>query len=366
MKSRFFVSMGLAVIASLGLVAVACGDDDDDGGNGGGGGGDGETLQTVRDRGTLRCGVKDGQPGFGNIEPDGSYAGNDIEYCKALAAAIFGDATKVEYVLASAQDRFELLSSGEIDVLIRTTTWTSSRDVGLETRFTTTTFYDGQGIIVGADSNYTDLASLEGSTICVTGGTTTEQNLNDVLGGAGVSFTPLTFEDDPSIQAAFIAGRCDAWTGDKGNLAGQRAAFPEAEGGPEALRILSVTISKEPLGPVVREGDDEWFDIVQWTVFGVIAAEELGVTQANVADAAANPPSADIARLLGVSFEGGEVFDFGQSLGLEPDFMQDVIAAVGNYGEIYDRTIEPIGLAREGSLNDLWTRGGLIYSAPVR
>ena len=364
MKSRFLISVGLAAIASLALVAVACGDDDDDDDNGGSGGGN--TLQTVRDRGTLRCGVKDGQPGFGNIEPDGSYAGNDVEFCKAIAAAIFGDATKVEYVLASAQDRFELLSSGEIDVLIRTTTWTSSRDVGLETRFTTTTFYDGQGIIVGADSNYTDIASLEGSTICVTGGTTTEQNLNDVLGAAGVSFTPLTFEDDPSIQAAFIAGRCDAWTGDKGNLAGQRASFPEAEGGPDALKILPATISKEPLGPVVREGDDDWFDIVQWTVFGVIAAEELGVTSANVGDAAANPPSADIARLLGVSFEGGEVFDFGRSLGLDEDFMQDVIAAVGNFGEIYERTIEPIGLAREGSLNDLWTRGGLIYSAPVR
>ncbi len=363
MKTRNRIVLILAMVASFSLVAVTCGDDDDSDGDNGGGG---DTLQTVRDRDALRCGVKDGQPGFGNIEPDGSYAGNDIEYCKALAAAIFGDATKVEYVLASAQDRFELLSSGEIDVLVRTTTWTSSRDIGLESRFTTTTFYDGQGIIVGADSNFSDLASFEGSTICVTGGTTTEQNLNDVLGGAGVTFTPLTFEDDPSIQAAFIAGRCDAWTGDKGNLAGQRASFPEAEGGPEALRILPLTISKEPLGPVVREGDDDWFDIVQWTVFGLIGAEELGVTSGNVADLAANPPSADIARLLGVGYEGGEVSEFGSSLGLEEDFMQDVLAAVGNYGEIYERTLEPIGLARDGSLNDLWTRGGLMYAAPVR
>ncbi len=362
MKSKNRLVLIIAIVASFSLVAFACGDDDDD--NGGGGGGN--TLQQVRDRGTLRCGVKDGQPGFGNIEPDGSYAGNDIEYCKAIAAAVFGDATKVEYVLASAQDRFELLSSGQIDVLVRTTTWTSSRDIGLQTRFTTTTFYDGQGIIVSADSNYSDIQSLNGSTICVTGGTTTEQNLNDVLGGAGVRFTPLTFEDDPSIQAAFIAGRCDAWTGDKGNLAGQRSGFPAAEGGPEALRILPVTISKEPLGPVVREGDDDWFDIVQWTVFGLINAEELGVTSANVAAAAANPPSAAIARLLGVGYEGGEVFNFGASLGLDPGFMQKVIAAVGNYGEIYERTIEPIGLPRAGTLNDLWTRGGLIYGAPIR
>jgi general L-amino acid transport system substrate-binding protein len=352
-----FLLMALFVI---GLVAVACSDDDGDSSS------SGATLKTVEDRGKVIVGVKDSQPGFGNLEPDGSFSGQDVEYARALAAALFNDSSKVEFVVASAADRFELLSSEEIDVLIRTTTWTSSRDIDLKSSFTATTFYDGQGIIVRASSPIQSLPDLAGSTICVTGGTTTEVNLATRLGAAGIDHTALSFEGDAEILAAFIAGRCDAFTGDKGNLAGQRSAFPADEGGPDSLRILPETLSKEPLGPVVRDGDTAWYDIVQWVVFGTMLADEMGVTSGNVASMAANPPSKDVAALLGVGFEGGAVSGFGASLGLSPTFMQSVIGQVGNYDEIYERTIAKIGLAREGSLNASWLDGGLIYAPPVR
>ena len=348
--------------ATIGLLAIACSDDDDDDGGGGGG----NTLQEVIDRGELKCGVKDSQPGFGFLEPDGSFSGNDVEFCHAIAAAVLGDADAVEFVPASATNRFELLSSGEIDVLIRTTTWTSSRDTDLDGDFVSTTFYDGQGVAVKADSGFASLEDLEGATVCVTAGTTTEINLEDVFSARNISYTPLSFESDDQIQAAFIEDRCDAWTADRSNLAGQRAAFTAEEGGPEAMVVLSATISKEPLGPLTRDNDTQWHDVVQWVVFGMILADEAGVTSGNVADMAANPPNGDVARLLGVGFDGGEVFAFGEQLGLDADFMQDVIAAVGNYDEVYERTIAPIGLPRAGSLNASWLDGGLIFAPPVR
>ncbi|MBN4064751.1 amino acid ABC transporter substrate-binding protein [Dehalococcoides mccartyi] len=353
-----FLLMALTMIS---LVAVACSDDEGDSSSSAG-----ATLKTVQDRGNVIVGVKDSQPGFGNLEPNGSFSGQDVEYARAVAAALFGDSSKVEFVVASAADRFELLSSEEIDVLIRTTTWTSSRDIDLNSSFTATTFYDGQGIIVMADSPINSLADLTGSTICVTGGTTTEVNLATRLGAAGIDHTALSFDGDAEILAAFIAGRCDAFTGDKGNLAGQRSAFPADQGGPEALRILPETLSKEPLGPVVRDGDTEWYDIIQWVVFGTMLADEMGVNSGNVAAMAASPPNKDVAILLGVGFEGGAVSGFGSSLGLSETFMQDVIGQVGNYDEIYERTIAKIGLAREGSLNASWLDGGLIYAPPAR
>lgn len=345
------------------MIAAACADDDD---GDGGSAASGETLKTVLDRGKIIVGVKDSQPGFGNLEPDGTFAGQDIEYARALAAALFNNKNAVEFVVASTADRFELLSSAEIDVLIRTTTWTSSRDIDLNSSFTVTTFYDGQGIIVNADSSIQTLADLEGSTICVTGGTTTEVNLATQLGAKGINHTALSFDGDAEILAAFGAGRCDAWTADKGNLAGQRANYPADKGGPESLRILGVTLSKEPLGPVVRDGDTEWFDVVQWVVYGTMVADELGVNSGNMQAMAANPPSKDIATLLGVSFEGGPVAGFGESLGLSPTFMQNVIGQVGNYDEIYNRTLAGIGLERAGSLNASWLDGGLIYAPPIR
>ena len=301
-----------------------------------------------------------------NLEADGTFSGQDIEFGHALAAAIFGDEDAIEFVVASAADRFELLGTGEIDVLIRTTTWTSSRDIGLASSFTTTTFYDGQGILVAANSPFQSLLDLDGATVCVTGGTTTEINLETQFAAAGIDHTALVFSTDPEILEAFVAGRCDVWTADKSNLAGQRFAWPADEGGPAAVRILPDTLSKEPLGPVVRDGDTEWFDLVQWVVFGTILAEEFGVTSANVSAMAANPPNADVAKLLGVGFDGGAVFDFGAGLGLSATFMQDVIGQVGNYGEIYAATAETVGLTRAGSLNALWTEGGLIFAPPVK
>jgi general L-amino acid transport system substrate-binding protein len=354
----------LGAMAILSMAAVACSSDEDDADTAAPAAPG--TLKTVLDRGTINVGVKDSQPGFGNLEPDGTFSGIDVEYGHALAAALFGDKSKVNFVTASAANRFELLASEEIDVLIRTTTWTSSRDIDLNSSFTVTTFYDGQGIIVNADSAITSLADLEGSTICVTGGTTTEVNLEAVLGEAGIAYTGLVFAGDAEVLEAFAAGRCDAWTGDKGNLAGQRANYPTASGGPDSLRILPETISKEPLGPVVRDGDTEWFDVVQWVVLGTMAADELGVTSGNVASMSSNPPGSAVANLLGASFDGGAVNGFGASLGLSPTFMQSVLSAVGNYDEIYERTVAQIGLAREGSLNASWTKGGLIYAPPIR
>ena len=356
-KKRFPIL--LLTLFAIGLMATACGGGDDDGDNGG-------TLDEVLDRGHVVVGVKDSQPGFGNLEPDGTFSGQDVEFAHALAAALFGAADDVEFVVASASDRFELLASGEIDVLIRTTTWTSSRDIDLNSQFVATTFYDGQGILVRSDSPFQSVTDLQGATICVTGGTTTEINLESRLAELGVDHTALSFEGDPEILAAFSAGRCDAWTADKGNLAGQRANFPDDDGGSESVRILPETLSKEPLGPVVRDGDTEWFDVVQWVVFGTMIADELDVTSGNVTQMAANPPSQAVANLLGASFDGAPVVAFGTSLGLSATFMQDVIAQVGNFDEIYERTIAEIGLARAGSLNDLWTRGGLIFAPPIK
>lgn len=364
MTSNKWLRIGVLAIAAFALLLIACSDDDDDDGGGGSSGG---ILAEVIDRGELRCGVKETQPGFGFLDSDGNYSGNDIEFCRAVAAAVLGDSTKVEFVAASADNRFELLSSGEIDVLIRTTTWTAGRDADLKGDFVTTTFYDGQGMMVKADSGITSLADLDGAAICLTSGTTTEGNLDDTFTSRGLAYSPLAFSGDGAdteAQAAFIEGRCDGWTADKSNLAGQRSNFPASAGGPEAVLILGETMSKEPLGPVTPDNDSEWHDVVQWVVFGMIIADEFGITSSNVADAAANPSNRNVARLLGVGFDGAEAEDFG--LGIPVDFMQDVISQVGNFDEVYQRTLTPIGLLREGSLNASWLDGGAIYAPPMR
>ena len=323
-----------------------------------------DTLATVVERGILHCGIKDSQPGFGYLQPDGTYAGQDVEYCKAVAAAVLGDANKVKYVPATAKARFEMLKAGEIDVLIRTTTWTASRDASLKSSFAVTTFYDGQGMMVKSDSGITSMKDLTGATICVTTGTTTEQNLDDWFTERNLDYQQLAVENDAGSQAAFIAGRCDGWTGDKSNLAGQRSKYPSDAGGSDALTILPITLSKEPLGPVTRDNDSKWFDVVNWVVIGTIAAEEMGISSQNLQAHIANPKNKNQARLLGVGWDGGEVTDLG--LGISADFMQKVLYQVGNYGEIYARTIEPIGIPRSGSLNALWTQGGIIYAPPMR
>lgn len=292
----------------------------------------GETLAAVQARGTLICGVNGQLPGFSFLDPSGAYAGFDVDFCRALAAAIFGDDTKVEYRNLTTQERLPALQTGEIDVLIRNTTWTLTRDTDNGLNFTGTTFYDGQGIMVPADSGITTLNDLEGGTVCVQKGTTTELNLADAMALNNVTYTPAVYEDVNQTYGAYAEGRCDAVTSDKSQLSSAaKAVLPD----PENHVILDVTLSKEPLSPVVRHGDDQWFDIVKWTVYAVIAAEEYGVDSANVDDQRANAVNPEIRRLLGV--EG----DMGPKLGLSNDWAYNVIKLVGNYEEIYNRNLGP-------------------------
>jgi general L-amino acid transport system substrate-binding protein len=326
----------------------------------------GATLAAVQQRGALRCGVNEAVPGFGFVEADGSFSGFDIDFCKAVAAAVLGDADAVEYVALTAAQRFTALQSGEIDVLIRNTTWTASRDGGEGATFLHTTFYDGQGMMVRADSGITSIDDMGGTSVCVLSGTTTELNLATRF--AGLSYTPLTFEDNETLQAAFLAGQCDGWTSDKSQLAAVRSSFPEAEGGPEALVILEETFSKEPLGPAVRDGDSQWAQVVDWVVLATILAEEFGIDSTNVGTFA-DTENLDIRRFLGLEITDaeGQVSVFDPGLGLEPGWTAAVISAVGNYAEIYERNVgpaTPLGLER--GLNALWTDGGLLYAPPYR
>jgi general L-amino acid transport system substrate-binding protein len=380
MPRRRLIVTGLA-LAALALAAAGCFHSDDGGDGGGDGTGEaaqtgtngeqqgGGALQRVRDRGRLVCGVNEAVPGFGVANEAGEYEGFDIDYCRAVAAALFGDAEAVDFTPLTAEQRFTALQSGEIDVLIRNTTYTASRDGSEGARFLQTTYYDGQGMMVNADSEFQELEDLAGTTICTLSGTTTELNLETVFRSRQIDYTPLPFEEPDQLQQAFQRGRCQAWTSDLSQLAGIRSTWPDAQGGPEALRILEEVMSKEPLGPAVRDGDDDWADIVNWAVYATIQAEEFEITSENVEEMreSENP---DIARFLGqpVSAEEGapaEPFDPG--LGLEPDFAVDVISQVGNYGEIYDRNVgagSPLGLER--GLNALWTDGGLHYAPPYR
>jgi len=373
---RVFQGWALCVLFSIVLfLGAGCslGDDDDDGGNGdaagdtgqteagGQGGGGGNLLQEVQDRGTLRCGVNDAVPGFGFTGEGGEPQGFDIDFCKVVAAAVLGDAEAVEYTPLSAEQRFTALQSGEIDVLIRNTTYTASRDGTEGARFLHTTFYDGQGMMVRTESGHTTLEDLAGETICVLSGTTTELNLESQFQARGIDYTPLAFEDNEPLQAAFVEERCGAWTSDKSQLAGIRSAWPEGQGGPEALTIMDETMSKEPLGPVVADGDDAWADAVNWAVYATIQAEEFGLTSDNIGEGSEDPK---IQRFLGEAVEG-EPFDAG--LGLPDDFAVQVVTQVGNYAEIYDRNVgEGSALELPRDFNALWTDGGLQFAPPYR
>jgi general L-amino acid transport system substrate-binding protein len=317
----------------------------------------GVTLENVMARGNLICGVNSQVPGFGYVDANGEFAGIDVDYCRAVAAAIFGDPTKVEFRPVTAAERFTALQSGEIDILSRNTTWSLVRDTELGGNFVHTTFYDGQGMMVTADSGITTLEGLDGGTICVQTGTTTELNLADVMASLGISYTPAVFEDADSTFAAYSEGRCDAVTTDKSGLVSRRAILSD----PSAHNILDVTMSKEPLGPMVRHGDDQWFDIAQWAVFVMIAGEEFDVTSANVDDVKANATAPEVRRLLGL--EG----DLGLKLGLSNDFAYNILKNVGNYEEVYNRSLgpdTPTYIPR--GLNSLYTDGGLLYAPPFR
>jgi len=316
----------------------------------------GQRLAAVRARGRLLCGVQDKLPGFGYLDPGGEYRGFDVDFCRAVAAAVLGDATAVDFKPLTAQQRFTALQTGEIDVLIRNTTWTLSRDTQNGLDFAPTTFYDGQGMMVRADLGVNDLAGLDGATVCVTSGTTTEKNLGDAMRGAGAAYTPVVLEDADQVFSAYDSGRCDAVTSDKSQLASRQTTLAD----PAAHVILDVTLSKEPLGPAVLQGDAQWADVVNWVVFGLVAAEEFGITAATV-DTFLASDDPEIRRLLGVEDA------LGEGLGLGNDFMVPVLRAVGNYGEIYDRNLgpdTPFKLPR--GYNRTWKDGGLLYSPPFR
>lgn len=370
-RVRRGVVAGFAVLA---MAATACGQES------GGGGEDvdvgatgepqaqgddgGNLLDTVKSRGTLVCGVNDAVPGFGFVTPDGEYEGFDIDFCRVIAAGVLGDASAVEFQPLTAEQRFTALQSGEVDVLVRNTTWTATRDGSEGAQFATTTFYDGQGMMVMADSDIQQLSDLNGATICTLSGTTTELNLETVFQAQGIEYTPLAQEENDTLLEAFIQGRCDAYTSDKSQLAGLKSNFPDSAGGPDAVRILDATMSKEPLGPAVRQGDPEWFDAVNWSVLATIAAEELGITSENV-DQMRESDDPAIQALLGQPTEEGNVVDPG--LGLPTDFAYQIVSQLGNYGEIYARNVgpeTPLGLER--GLNALWTEGGLMYAPPYR
>jgi general L-amino acid transport system substrate-binding protein len=317
----------------------------------------GDTLKTVQERGRLLCAGNANVPGFGYLDPDTQqYAGFDIDFCKAIAAAIFDDPDALEVIPTTGQTRFTVLQSGEADVLIRNTTWTISRDTSLGLDFLLTTFYDGQGMMVRKDSGITDLEGLAGGTVCVQQGTTTEKNLADVMRFLGVEYEPIVLADAVATREAYDQGRCDGFTTDKSGLVSQQILLTE----PDAHIILDATMSKEPLGPSVRHGDNNWGDIVRWVGFCTIDAEELGVDSTNVDDMLGSDDPV-VLNLLGV--EG----DLGLALGLTNDFCARVVRHVGNYAEIYARNLgpdTPFNLPR--AQNALYTDGGLLYSPPFR
>ena len=319
--------------------------------------GAGERLQIVKGRGKLVCGSRTDLLGFGYLDGSGRNVGFDIDLCRAVAVAIFNDPEAVEFVPLTAAERGPALQTAEVDMLSRNVTWTSSRDAQWG-NFTVVMFYDGQGMMVRKDLGATMLEDLDGATVCVTTGTTTELNLADNFRGRGLDFEAVTFEDTPSVYNAYDEGRCDATTSDKSQLAAVRMGLAN----PDDHMILDVTMSKEPLTPAVPQGDDQWFDLVKTVMYVLINAEELGITMDNV-DAMAASGGPAVARLLGAEGE------FGQAdLGLDADFAANVIRAVGNYGEIYDRYMGPNGDAFElpRGPNKLWSDGGLLYAPPVR
>jgi general L-amino acid transport system substrate-binding protein len=314
------------------------------------------TLDDVKAKGFVQCGVSQGLPGFSNQDSNGEWTGLDVDLCRGIAAAIFGDAAAVKFTPLSAKERFTALQSGEVDVLSRNTTWTMSRDTQLGLNFAGVNYYDGQGFMVRSSMNINSALELSGASICTNTGTTTELNVADYFRANNMEYELVAFEKADEVVAAYDAGRCDVYTTDQSGLYAQRLKLTD----PGEHKVLPEIISKEPLGPVVRQGDDQWFNIVKWVHIATVNAEELGVTQANVDEMMAgdNP---NIKRLLGSEGE------FGAALGLGNDWAANAIKAVGNYGELFDRNVgpdTPLGIAR--GVNALWSKGGLQYGPPVR
>ena len=315
------------------------------------------TLDDVKAKGFVQCGVSTGVPGFSNADDKGNWSGIDVDACRAVAAAIFNDPEKVKFTPLSAKERFTALQSGEIDILSRNTTWTFTRDVSLGLDFTATNFYDGQGFMVRKELGVTSALDLAGATVCTEQGTTTELNMADFFRKHNMSYVPVVVQKADEAVAAYESGRCDVYTTDKSGLAAWRTKMKN----PKDNIILPETISKEPLGPVVRHGDNQWKDLVTWVMFAQVNAEEMGINSKNVAKIKAETKDPSISRLLGVGS------DMGTDLGLSADWAYNVIAKVGNYGEEFDRNVgkdSPLDLPR--GLNNLWDNGGIMYAPPVR
>ena len=317
----------------------------------------GATLDAVKKKGFVQCGISDGLPGFSYADAKGKYVGLDVDVCRAVAAAVFGDAEKVKYSPLTAKERFTALQSGEVDILSRNTTWTSSRDAAMGLNFTGVTYYDGQGFLVNKKLGVASARELDGATVCIQAGTTTELNLADYFRAHNLKFTPITYDTSDESAKSLESGRCDVLTSDQSQLYAQRIKLAA----PDDYVVLPEVISKEPLGPAVRQGDEEWFDVVRWTLYAQLNAEELGVSSANVEELTKSTKNPDIARLLGVEGE------YGKDLKLNKNWVVQIVKQVGNYGEIFDRNVGASSeLKIERGLNALWNKGGLQYAPPVR
>jgi len=316
----------------------------------------GPTLDAVKARGQLSCGVSQGVPGFSQPDEKGAWKGLDVDVCRAIAAAVLGSADKVKYTGLSAKERFTALQSGEIDVLSRNTTWTVTRDAGLGVISTGVTYYDGQGFMVRKSLKVKSAKELNGAQVCMNAGTSTELNAADFFRANNMQFKPVVFEKSDETVAAYDAGRCDAYSTDQSGLYGERLKLKNKD----EHMVLPEIISKEPLGPMVRQGDDQWLNIVRWTLFAMVNAEEMGVTSANVEEQkkSTNP---DVQRLLGLE---GKI---GTQLGIPDAWSYEIVRQVGNYGEVFEKNVgpkTPLGIAR--GLNALWKNGGLQYAPPIR
>ena len=314
------------------------------------------TLEDVKKRGHLICGINNAVPGFAAPDDKGKMQGIDVDICYATAAAVLGDASKVEFTPLTAKERFTALSSGEVDVLSRNTTHTLHRDAALGLNFTYYNYIDGQGFMVKKELGVKSALELDGAAVCIQQGTTTELNLADYFRSNNMKYKPIGYETAPQTRDGFDKGACDVMTSDKSQLAAQRTELKD----PANAIILPEIISKEPLGPAVRQGDDVWFNVVKWVLFAMINAEEADITSKNVDDLRKNSKDPVIRRMLGVEGE------MGKNLKLTNDWAYNIIKQVGNYGESYSRNLEPLGITRKGSVNDLWTRGGILYAPPIR
>ncbi|MDA7733419.1 amino acid ABC transporter substrate-binding protein [Candidatus Pelagibacter sp. Uisw_114] len=315
-----------------------------------------KTLKNTMKKGFVRCGVSQGLPGFSNADAAGNWTGVDVDVCRAVAAAVLGDANKVKFTPLSAKERFTALTSGEIDILSRNTTWTLSRDADLGVTFVGVNFYDGQGFMVRKDSGITSTSQFKnGISACTNIGTTTELNMRDFFNSKGISYEPVAFEKADEVVAAYDSGRCDTYTTDKSGLAAQRTKMTN----PDDHLVLPETISKEPLGPVVRQGDAVWEDIVRWSLNVMIEAEEYGISSSN-ADMMKTSENPAVKRLVGTEGE------LGSYLGLDQDWSLRIIKQVGNYGESYKRNIADTGILPDRGPNNIWTQGGLLYTPPAR